>query len=155
MKRVLPLTRMVIIPLCFVFLHYGNNASKVAFTDILWPVIISIFSCCLFFVILQAMTKSSEKSILLSGIFFFMFFNFDNFTSILMDNQILFTNDSSSLLSLQKTRVICLILLGIIFGIITFLILITKNDQKTFKKFNVSFSIGMIIVIISSVVFEN
>lgn len=154
MKRIFSLARALIIPLCFVFLHYGNNASKVAFQDISLSLILVIISSCLIFGILQAITKSLEKTILLSGIFYFLFFNFDNFTGVVVDSRIINLGVSSTLFDYQKARIISAILLAIMFGILAYLVSTKQNAKESYLKFNNIFSIGMIVIVFGSLGFE-
>lgn len=155
MKRIYYFLRAFIIPLCFISLHYGNNASKVAFRDILVSLLFVLILSCLIFGILKAITKSLEKAILLSYIFFFLFFNYDNFAGVMFNSLITNQGISSTLLDHQKTRFLCAILLAIMFGILAYLLSTKKNAEESYQKFNNIFSIGMIIIVLGSLGFRS
>ncbi len=144
-----------ITPLSFIFIYYGNNANKLQIQDIILSLMVALASASALYVLLKLITKSWEKAVLSSGVFYFLFFNHDNISRIFYLYRIIPPGHHFELFVFQKTKIISAIILGILFIGFVLYLAFKRNAARTLYQSVILFSIGMIGIVIGSLVFPN
>lgn len=153
MQAVANLSTIFIVPLCFILLHYGDNINKVEFQEINLTLVSALVSSLLITGVFQLITKSVDKSKLLSNLFFFFFFNFSNISKVINNKLLYHLSYKLRFFSYRITEILCVILLGILF-IIFIKALLKKNiNLESCRRINNFFLIGMIGIVAGYLLF--
>lgn len=143
MKKLSTLLTIYLVPLSFIGLYYGINANQVAFQNILRTVFVTLISGFIIMVVLLLLTRSREKTILLSNLFFFLFFNFGNVSRLLRRYQVISIADHLRFYSAHIANDYCAIILGSLFCVAAFWV-IQQKKSMSYERVNKYFALGMV-----------
>jgi len=153
MKTLYRIFAIYITPLSFILIYYGNNANIVKIQDTFLSLILALVIASALYIILRWITKSWEKAVISSGVFFFLFFNLDNISRILYLYRIIPPSHNFGLFVYQKTKSITAIILAVLFILLRLFLTRNKKSSATLFRLVILFSIGMIGIVIGALLF--